>query len=99
MSLERVTITIPSETLEAVRSAAEREGLSVSAWLSRAAEHAAKIEAGLASAEEAMAHLPPPTPEEQAWVDAVMEDATRPAYSDEYSAHSAHSDDRARGVA
>ncbi|NEW73046.1 hypothetical protein [Streptomyces rhizosphaericus] len=38
MSLERVTITMPSE------------GMSVSAWLSRAAEraaeHAARIEAG-----------------------------------------------------
>ncbi|MFJ2769651.1 hypothetical protein [Streptomyces sp. NPDC087300] len=83
MSLERVTITIPSETLDAAKSAAEREGLSVSAWLSRAAEHAAKIEAGLAAAEEAMVDLDPPTPDEQAWVDAVMADATRPERSDE----------------
>ncbi|WP_155058406.1 ribbon-helix-helix domain-containing protein [Streptomyces blattellae] len=79
MSLERVTITIPGETLEAVKTAAEREGLSVSAWLSRAAERAAKIEAGLAAAEEAMAYVDPPTPEERAWVHAVMDDATRPA--------------------
>ncbi|WP_241826773.1 hypothetical protein [Streptomyces graminilatus] len=34
---------------------------------------AAKIKAGLAAAEEAMAHLPPPTPKQQAWVDDVME--------------------------
>ncbi|EFL23481.1 hypothetical protein SSOG_03195 [Streptomyces himastatinicus ATCC 53653] len=47
MSLERVTITIPSETLSAAKEAADREGVSVSAWLSRAAERAAKIEAGL----------------------------------------------------
>ncbi|MGW2224079.1 hypothetical protein [Streptomyces formicae] len=89
MSLERVTITIPSETLEAAKSAAEREGLSVSAWLSRAAEHAAKIEAGLAAAEEAMAHLDAPTPEEQEWVDAVMDDATR----------SEHTGNQSRGAA
>ena len=89
MSLERVTITIPSETLDAAKAAAEREGLSVSAWLSRAAERAAKIEAGLAAAEEAMAHLDPPTPEEQAWVDATMEDVTC----------TAHSDDQVRGAA
>jgi hypothetical protein len=78
MSLERVTITIPSETLDAVKSAAEREGLSVSAWLSRAAEHAAKIEAGLAAAEEAMAYVDPPTPDEQAWVDDFMNRVTQP---------------------
>ncbi|WP_455361186.1 hypothetical protein [Streptomyces sp. SYSU K21746] len=78
MSLERVTITIPSETLDAARSAAEREGLSVSAWLSRAAERAARIEAGLAAAEEAMAEVAAPSPEEQAWVDAFMEKVAQP---------------------
>ncbi|OIK02653.1 hypothetical protein BIV25_03505 [Streptomyces sp. MUSC 14] len=81
MSLERVTITIPSETLEAAKTAAEREGLSVSAWLSRAAERAAKIEAGLAAAAEAMQHVAPPTPEEQAWVDDFMDRVTRPTSS------------------
>ncbi|MGY1501025.1 XRE family transcriptional regulator [Streptomyces sp. QTS52] len=40
---------------------------------------AAKIKAGLAAAEEVLAHLPPPTPEEQAWVDDLMERATVPA--------------------
>lgn len=82
MSLERVTITIPSETLDAVKSAAEREGLSVPAWLSRAAERAAKIEAGLAAAEEAMAFVGPPSPEDQAWVDSLMDRVTRPGSSD-----------------
>jgi hypothetical protein len=81
MSLERITITIPTETLEAVRNAAERDGLSVSAWLSRAAERAAKIEAGLAAAEEVLAELGPPTPEDQTWVDAFMDDVTRPPES------------------
>ncbi|MBI0383336.1 hypothetical protein JBE27_45555 [Streptomyces albiflaviniger] len=46
MSLERVTITMPSETLSAAKEAADREGMSVSAWLSRAAERAARVEAG-----------------------------------------------------
>lgn len=85
MSLERVTITIPSETLDAAKSAAEREGLSVSAWLSRAAEHAAKIEAGLVAAEEAMEHVEPPTPEEQEWVDTFMDSVTRPVSADDQS--------------
>ncbi|GAA2931365.1 hypothetical protein GCM10020221_28960 [Streptomyces thioluteus] len=79
MSLERVTITIPSETLSAAKEAADREGLSVSAWLSRAAERAAKIEAGLAAAEEVLAEIGPPTPEEQTWVDDFMNVVTRPA--------------------
>ncbi|WP_167536412.1 ribbon-helix-helix protein, CopG family [Streptomyces ficellus] len=89
MSLERVTITIPSETLEAVRQAAERDGLSVSAWLSRAAEKAAKIEAGLAAAEEVLAELGPPTPEEQAWVDSVMDLVTGPPMDGSTSHHDA----------
>lgn len=80
MSLERVTITIPSDTLDAVKDAADREGLSVSAWLSRAAERAAKIEAGLAAAEEVIAQLPPPTPEEQARVDRFMDKVTQPGH-------------------
>lgn len=78
MSLERVTITIPSETLSAAREAADREGMSVSAWLSRAAERAAKIEAGLIAAEEVLAEVGPPTPDEQAWVDVFMDTVTRP---------------------
>ncbi|MEV4431742.1 hypothetical protein [Streptomyces sp. NPDC049555] len=80
MSLERVTITIPSETLTAAKEAADREGLSVSAWLSRAAERAAKIEAGLAAAEEVLAQVGPPTPDEQAWVDDFMNAVARPPW-------------------
>lgn len=82
MSLERVTITIPSETLSAAKEAADREGMSVSAWLSRAAERAAKIEAGLIAAEEVLVEIGPPTPEEQAWVDEFMDTVTRPVADD-----------------
>ncbi|MGP3943030.1 hypothetical protein [Streptomyces sp. 6N106] len=82
MSLERVTITIPSETLSAAKDAADREGMSVSAWLSRAAERAAKIEAGLIAAEEVLAEIGRPTPEEQAWVDEFMDTVTRPVADD-----------------
>lgn len=86
MSLERVTITIPSETLSAAKEAADREGMSVSAWLSRAAERAAKIEAGLIAAEEVLAEIGPPTPDEQAWVDAFMDTVTRPVANDDTDA-------------
>lgn len=88
MSLERVTITIPSETLAAAKEAAENEGLSVSAWLSKAAERAAKIQAGLSAAEEVLAEIGPPTPEQQVWVDDFMDEVTRPAPpEDTASAH------------
>ncbi|KRV46394.1 hypothetical protein AQ490_10770 [Wenjunlia vitaminophila] len=73
MSLERITITIPSETLAAARAAAERDGLSVSAWLSRAAAWAAKIEDGLAAANEVLAELGPPGPEGRSGVDALVD--------------------------
>ncbi|MCQ8834824.1 hypothetical protein [Streptomyces malaysiensis] len=83
MSLERVTITIPGETpLSAAEEAANREGMSVSAWLSRAAERAAKIEAGLIAAEEVLTETGPPTAEARAWVDAFMDTVTRPVEDD-----------------
>ncbi|KJY41398.1 hypothetical protein VR41_12795 [Streptomyces sp. NRRL B-1568] len=78
MSLERVTITIPSETLTAAKEAADRERLSVSAWLSRAVERAAKVEAGLAAAERVLREIRPPACDEQAWVDDFMNAVTRP---------------------
>ncbi|MFF3143857.1 hypothetical protein ACFVRU_19525 [Streptomyces sp. NPDC057927] len=62
-----------------------RRPLSVSAWLSRAAEHAAKIEAGPAAAAEAMAYVDPPTPDEQAWVDDFMNRVTQPTHTAEQS--------------
>ncbi|MER5921466.1 hypothetical protein [Streptomyces mirabilis] len=62
-----------------------RRPLSVSAWLSRAAEHAAKIEAWPAAAAEAMAYVDPPTPDEQAWVDDFMNRVTQPTHTAEQS--------------
>jgi hypothetical protein len=62
MSLERVTITIPSEALSAAKEAAERKGLSVSAWLSLAAERATDLAADPA-AEAVHAEVRPPSPE------------------------------------
>ncbi|MET9295406.1 hypothetical protein [Streptomyces sp. NPDC003077] len=78
MSLERVTITISRETLKAAEEAAEREGLSASAWLSRAAGRAAKVAAGVAGAEAVLAELGPPTMAEREWVGAFMNAVTRP---------------------
>ncbi|QIY95797.1 hypothetical protein HEP87_19355 [Streptomyces sp. S1D4-11] len=59
--------------------------MSLERVTSRAAEHAAKTAAGLAAAEEAMAHVDPPTPDEQAWVDDFMNRITRPTSTAEQS--------------
>ncbi len=60
-ALERITITIHEETLAAARLAAERDGVSLSAWLSRAAEHVAGLEAmrqGIAEHEAEHGQIP-----------------------------------------
>ncbi|GIH74465.1 hypothetical protein Plo01_08940 [Planobispora longispora] len=45
-------MSLPEEVAEAVSVAAERAGLSVSAWVTRAAAHSARVEAGLAAVTE-----------------------------------------------
>ncbi|MFF0134383.1 hypothetical protein ACFYTG_53815, partial [Streptomyces mirabilis] len=75
----------PSARNRTSETSAGGSGLSVSAWLSRAAEHAAKIEAGPAAAAEAMAYVDPPTPDEQAWVDDFMNRVTQPTHTAEQS--------------
>ncbi len=70
----------PSRARRSTRSSRPpaAKGRAFSAWLSRAAEHAAKIEAGPAAADEAMAYVDPPTPDGQAWVDDFMNRVTQP---------------------
>lgn len=57
MSMRRITITIPPEVLEAAEIEAAKQGMSVSAWLSQAAAHAAKIAAGLADTQDVLAEI------------------------------------------
>ncbi|GGS99312.1 hypothetical protein GCM10010156_66710 [Planobispora rosea] len=52
MAVRKVSVSLPEEVLEAIGAAAEREGLSVSAWLARSAAHSIRIEAGLAAIAE-----------------------------------------------
>jgi hypothetical protein len=51
MAVEKMSISLSSEVAERARRAAAQEGISLSAWLSKAAEEAA----GLAEARTAMA--------------------------------------------
>lgn len=52
MTVRRLSISVSPEVEEAIRRAAERADLSVSAWLAHAAEHVAKIEDGRAAVAE-----------------------------------------------
>lgn len=76
MSMKRITITIPPDVLAAAEAAAAAEGVSVSAWLSRAAAHSALIAQGLAAAAEVFEKIGWPTAEDDAEVDRVLDRAT-----------------------
>ncbi|MGH4012609.1 MAG: hypothetical protein ACRDSL_01450 [Pseudonocardiaceae bacterium] len=52
MTVTKISVSLEDETLAAARIAAEEAGLSLSAWLSQAAQHAAKLAAGRAAARE-----------------------------------------------
>jgi len=60
---DKLSITMPPELISAVRAAAQAEGVSVSAWLTRAAADAAdrqrRLEVGLAEAESLYAEVEP----------------------------------------
>ena len=46
MSVTKVSVSLDDEAIAAARSAAAAEGISLSAWLSRAAKHAAGVAEG-----------------------------------------------------
>jgi hypothetical protein len=75
MSMKRITITIPHDVLEAAEAEAKRRGLSVSAWLSQAAERAARLAEGQAAAIQVFAEIGPPNEAELAEARAVLERA------------------------
>jgi predicted transcriptional regulator len=81
MTARKFTISLPEDTDGAVREAAEAEGLSVSAWLAKAARHAiaerAALVDGLAAIAEYEAEHGPitTTTEDDAWVQKVLTSA------------------------
>jgi len=52
MAVEKLSISLDEDVAAAARAAAEAEGMSLSAWLSRAAVQAAALESGLRGVEE-----------------------------------------------
>jgi hypothetical protein len=69
----KVSVSLALETLEAAKAAAEAEGLSLSAWLDRAALWAAKIEDGRRAVREYEAEHGPFSEEEERRADEILD--------------------------
>ncbi|MBA3310311.1 MAG: hypothetical protein H0U28_09685 [Nocardioidaceae bacterium] len=52
MPVAKLSVALDERVAAAARSAAAREGMSLSAWLSRAAEHAVRLDEGLRAVSE-----------------------------------------------
>jgi len=79
MGVKKISIALDERVAEAAAASAERHGLSLSAWLSRAAQKALAIEDGLAAVAEWEAEHGAFTAEEIAAADAILDAARRPA--------------------
>lgn len=78
MGVKKLSIALDERVAEAAAASAERHGLSLSAWLNRAAQNALAVEDGLAAVAEWEAEHGAFTAEEIAAADAVL-DAARKA--------------------
>lgn len=73
MGVRKLSVALDERVAEAAGSSAERQGLSLSAWLNRAAENALAIEEGLAAVAEWEAEHGALSPEELRRADDVLE--------------------------
>ena len=78
MGVKKLSIALDERVAAAAAASAERHGLSLSAWLNRAAQNALAVEDGLAAVAEWEAEHGAFTAEEIAAADAVL-DAAREA--------------------
>ena len=70
--MKKLSVALDETVAREVALAAEKKGLSLSAWLNAAAERALLIEGGLAAMAEWEAEDGPPTAEDVAWADSVL---------------------------
>lgn len=82
--VRKLSIALDSGVARSAAAAAERQGISLSAWMNAAAERALLVEAGLAAVQEWEAEQGALTSEELAWADSVLDDVghDRPAPPD-----------------
>ena len=78
MGVKKLSIALDERVAEAAAASAERRGLSLSAWLNRAAQNALAVEDGLAAVAEWEAEHGAFTAEEIAAADAVLDAARKP---------------------
>jgi hypothetical protein len=78
MGVKKLSIALDERVAEAAAASAERNGLSLSAWLNRAAQNALAVEDGLAAVAEWEAEHGAFTAEEIAAADAVLDAARKP---------------------
>ena len=79
MVVKKLSIALDERVAEAAAASAERHGLSLSAWLNRAAQNALALEDGLAAVAEWEAEHGAFTAEEIAAADAVLDAARKAA--------------------
>lgn len=78
MAVRKLSVALDEDTATNAALAAQRHGLSMSAWLNAAAQRALHIEAGLHAVrewEDEHGHL---TSEELGWADHVLDRSTSP---------------------
>ena len=73
MAVKKLSVALEERVAEAAAASAERHGLSLSAWLNRAAESALAIEDGLAAVAEWEAEHGAFTADELARAEAVLD--------------------------
>jgi hypothetical protein len=79
MGVKKLSIALDERVAEAAAASAERHGLSLSAWLNRAAQNALAVEDGLAAVAEWEAEHGAFTAKEIAAADAVLDAARKAA--------------------
>ena len=70
--MKKLSVALDETVAREAALAAEKKGLSLSAWLNAAAERALLIEGGLAAMAEWEAEYGAPTEEDLAWADSVL---------------------------
>jgi len=73
MAVRKLSVALEETVAEAAAQSASKQGLSLSAWLTRAAENALAIERGLAAVAEWEAEHGVLTPAELARADAILD--------------------------
>lgn len=79
MGVKKLSVALDERVAEAAAASAERQGLSLSAWLNRAAANALAVEDGLAAVAEWEAEHGPLSADELAAADAILDAARKHA--------------------